>query len=393
MARKGPVYRRKDSPYWWGWYYDSKGQRIPFSTKCTDRKAALDAVKLKEREAHAAGGAATNTASHKVGEALAYLVEVGASDVAPATLQMYAKKGGHLLRLIGPLDVNELHVDDVQGYINERQREGAANETIKKELVTLRRALKLAKQRGLLHRESAACFPEFRAKYVPRDRFLTRDALSLLLARLAPERQLWVLVAVYLGARASEVEAIRWDEHVDLDRGWVLIPGTKTAKSRRRVPIAAPLHAVLERHREAVGPVVAHWGNVRRDLHKACKAVGIEPVSPNDLRRTFASWLKQQGVDSLAVGKMMGHSSGRMVELVYGHLDDRTYKSAIEKMPELPDIGERSRDVTERRLPMRLESRLILPGTPEDGEIAGYLVPRAGIEPATRGFSVPCSTD
>ena len=44
-----------------------------------------------------------------------------------------------------------------------------------------------------------------------------------------------------------------------------------------------------------------------------------EVRTPNDLRRTFASWLKQSGQDSLVVARLMGHTSTRMVELVYGY--------------------------------------------------------------------------
>ena len=59
------------------------------------------------------------------------------------------------------------------------------------------------------------------------------------------------------------------------------------------------------------GAVVEHWGNVRRDLRAAVRRANaqlatemakrggtFEPipfVSPNDLRRTFASWLAQNG--------------------------------------------------------------------------------------------------
>jgi hypothetical protein len=56
-------------------------------------------------------------------------------------------------------------------------------------------------------------------------------------------------------------------------------------------------------------------------------------VSPNDLRRTYASWLKQRGVDSMVVAKLLGHTSSRMVELVYGHLNDATHQAAVQVLP------------------------------------------------------------
>ena len=150
MRRKPPIYIRKDSPYYWGWYYDSTGSRVVFNTKCRDRRAAEDAVRNREREAHAPGGLSKNAQAHSLGEALKWLVEIGASDIAPATLRQYAIKGGHLLRLLGDVDVNDLSIDIVQGYINHRLEEGAQRETVRKDLVVLRRALLSSKERGLL---------------------------------------------------------------------------------------------------------------------------------------------------------------------------------------------------------------------------------------------------
>ncbi len=106
--------------------------------------------------------------------------------------------------------------------------------------------------------------------------------------------------------------------------------------------------------------VVARWGNVRRDLVVAVDRINareleaaekrrrkpsppIPHVTPNDLRRTFASWLKAcarptpmlPDVDSMTVAHLLGHSSTRMVELVYGRLSETTYRRAIAAMPKL----------------------------------------------------------
>lgn len=56
-------------------------------------------------------------------------------------------------------------------------------------------------------------------------------------------------------------------------------------------------------------------------------------VTPNDLRRSFATWLKQSDVDSAVVAAMMGHTSTAMVDRVYGRLDEGTLRRAIAKLP------------------------------------------------------------
>jgi integrase len=68
------------------------------------------------------------------------------------------------------------------------------------------------------------------------------------------------------------------------------------------------------------GLLFRRWSNVRRDLHAACAAVKIPPCSPNDLRRTCATWLRAAGASPDLIAPVMGHADTRMVERVYGRL-------------------------------------------------------------------------
>lgn len=70
-----------------------------------------------------------------------------------------------------------------------------------------------------------------------------------------------------------------------------------------------------------------------RDASRAGTDAQRRNVRPNDLRRTFASWLKQAGVDSTVVAKLLGHTTSRMVEIVHGHLNDPTTRAAVTKLP------------------------------------------------------------
>src|SRR5262249_53559859 len=64
-----------------------------------------------------------------------------------------------------------------------------------------------------------------------------------------------------------------------------------------------------------------HDGNFRRALAAACKRVGIPSLSPNDLRRTHAKWLRLAGPSPASLAPVMGHADSRMVERVYGRVD------------------------------------------------------------------------
>jgi len=75
------------------------------------------------------------------------------------------------------------------------------------------------------------CFPEFRAHSRARDRHLTEAEFKSLLSALPPSRQLWVTIAVYTGCRFSELEALRWEQHIALESRWIQIPGRKNGQS------------------------------------------------------------------------------------------------------------------------------------------------------------------
>ena len=60
------------------------------------------------------------------------------------------------------------------------------------------------------------------------------------------------------------------------------------------------------------------WRNVRRDLAEACERASIERFSPNDLRRTFASWQVEAGVPLFPIAQATGPKDTRMLERVYG---------------------------------------------------------------------------
>lgn len=269
---------------------------------------------------------------YQLAHALEDLLSRGLSDNSEGTRHCYLARAGHLVRLLGAVPLTSLHLDQVQAYLDTRVAEGAARETIRKEVCVIRRALDLAHRRGIPGPAAGDVLPRFRTRYVPRKLWLTPEQVAYLAAQLSPLRRVWLYVVVYTGARLSELIRLDWQD-VNFASGQAHVRGRKTVQSDRFVPLHPRLLALLSENRRHRGPLLASWPNVRRDLAAACKRAGVPKVTPNDLRRTFASWLVQAGESSYVVSQLLGHSSSQMVEKVYGRLAQQTLRDAVQKLP------------------------------------------------------------
>jgi integrase len=386
---------------WWGWFYEN-GERVARSTKCHDRKAAEAVAREWERDNADPRYAAARKTS--LTDALLLLLkdrreQATAGRRSSATVTFYEQKAGHLVRVFEtdengnhvPFILAKLEARHVDEYISHRRNEGAGENTIYKELVTLRASLRLARRAGVWFGEPAAICPiAFAPEYKPRTRALSPQELQLLLQELTPDRAARVAFIVATSASWGESE-LALTEDITTDLSAVLIRGTKRTTRFRTVPIVTEeARSLLEyalRYAEGTqGFMFRGWQNVRRDLIEACKRANIATCSPNDLRRTCATWLRAQGAPPDLIAPVMGHADTRMVERVYGRLSPQALAERL-----VSAIG-----------PARC-STFVANSVAAGGNsgLSGPLgtakslkeVPRAGIEPATRGFSVLCSTD
>ncbi len=382
------IYERPDSPVYWCWYYDTAGKLHRRSTRATTRPGAEAALADLERRARDPAYAASHKATldRAVDELLTHRRDVKRS--AAGTVSMYRIKGGHLVRILGAATpLGAIGARDVDGFISKRTAEGAASTTISKELTTLRAALKLARRRGEYARDPAEVIPAFAAEYKPRRRFLSPSELERVLAQLEPDRSARVAFIVATGARWGESDRA---QRGDADKKGVRLRGTKTATSARIVPLLpddlVPMRVLLAhaaKHGAGEARWFTRWGNVRRDLAAACARAGVATCTPNDLRRTIATWLRARGVAPSLIGPFLGHTDGRMVERVYGRLPPEELAAAISRQ-----AGVSQRESTVRESGRRA-GKVAKMGSEKSEKRRRKPVPRVGIEPTTRGFSVP----
>jgi integrase len=378
---------------WYGWFFEADGKRIQRSTRCRDKQAAEAVLREWERRASDPAYAAANTATLE--RALAeFLADRARKGRAKGTLDSYRVKAGHVVRLLGgETKLARIGAREIDLYTDLRHREGASRNTVHKELTVIRVALKLAKRNGEYPKDIDQVMPYgFSPEYKPRTRFLTATEAQALFRELTADRSACVAFILATGARWSEAVSARFED-VDQGRGLVFLRGTKTESARRVVPIVGAgvplLEHALRYAQGAEGLLFTAWGSVRRDLAVACKRAGIAPVTPNDLRRTCATWLRQRDVEPHLIASVLGHRDSRMVERVYGRMPAASLKISLENR--LGERGDGCSAFVASAGDSEVRRRQMTPS--ESAFPSEFLVSGDGIEPPTRGFSILCSTD
>jgi len=398
------MHLRKRNRTWYASVFIN-GAWVERSTRCSSRDAAERVARGWERDAADPGHAARQKVT--LGDVLGLVIErtetlVEQGKRSVETLEFYRKNIGHWTRLFElrgegdqaqhvPLPLGQFNAASVDWFIEQRRSEGASEHTIHKNLVPARLGFRLAVRRKWWTGNVGEIFPvAFSPQYEPRKRHLSVEEVNSLCGLLLPYQAARVAFMVATGAEWSATERARRDDVAD-DLGRVHVRGSKNDNRDRTTPIVLDvcklfLAYALE-HGERGELLFRRWTNVRRDLIEACTRAKIPPCSPNDLRRTFGHWLLQAGVTHDLIGASLGHADSKMAKKVYAKAGPEELEAlllkAVQKVPvsagHLPDAGQKKR---ERKESMKHRTRK---KTEES-------MPRGGIEPPTRGFSVPVNS-
>ena len=319
---------------WYGWFYED-GRRVVRTTRCRDRAAAERVARQWELDAADPDHAAARTAT--LTDALQLLLardeeEVQAGRRSPDTVAFHRSKAGHLVRLFEtadggghvPFPLARLRAANVDGYVSRRRAEKVTDATIAKELVVLRKSLRLAIRAGLWKGRVEEVIPvAFSAGLRAADPRAHGRRGGEAPPRAPPgprragglhRRDLGLLAGVGAGPARGRRRGAR-DGAPPRHEAEDALPDRAHRRARR----SARSSSTRVEHAQGTGGAVFRvWRNARRDLLEACERAGIERCSPNDLRRTFASWQVEAGVPLYPIAQAMGHKDTRMLERVYG---------------------------------------------------------------------------
>jgi|HubBroStandDraft_1064217.scaffolds.fasta_scaffold00396_21 integrase len=250
--------------------------------------------------------------------------------------------GRHLASWAG-LPLNQLRREDVtKVHESLKTRRGvfAANRTLQ----SLKAAINWAIEKNIFAGPNpAAGIGIF--KEPKRKRFLEPKELPGLFKQLnspdtSDDLRDFVNLALFTGARRSDISRMRWEEVCTTATGeqfWA-IPDPK-GDEPYNVPLIPPaLRVLADRKRRAVAESKrlgneksawvfpsatsksGHLEDPKKAWHTLRKRAKIPDVRLHDLRRTLGSWQAAQGTSLLIIGKSLGHTAGSGATQIYSQL-------------------------------------------------------------------------
>lgn len=341
----GTLYRRKESPKWYGEFTDALGKRVQKSTGTTIKRDADAILRKWETDANNERNGVTITRATTLDSLVTeYIGFLSAS--TPNYREATENKTRRVLDTCGfvyPRDIERIAVENaVRAFLKKSGvRIGLRTQShyltaikgFTKWLVVVRKAI-------LSDPLAATKKPNFEKDRKKKRRFLTRAEWSWL--RLTP-RGLLYETAIQTGLRSSELRALTissiGDDHITLDARHT--KNGKDAKQYISRELASRLRESLPFQMPVIGEVARMF---YRDLESA-RAMWLESVAESEretleksrdflcrknsagdeldfhaLRHSCGAWLAIENVNAKVIQSVMRHSSITLTLDTYGHL-------------------------------------------------------------------------
>lgn len=249
-----------------------------------------------------------------------------------------ARKALGAFHSLKPREVTDKHVAD---HTAARRARKVSDGTIWTELGHMRTAINWAVKKRIIRHDDKP-HVELPAKPVPRDRWLTKREVALLVAAcVEPHVRLFIQIALRTGARMEAILGLTWDR-VNFATGMIdfndPFDRRRGMKGRAQVPMNKKLRAILiQAKKAAVSPFVVEYagkrvGNVKKGIAAAAKRAGLEKVSAHVLRHTAATWMAERGIPMREIQKMLGHANEATTARIYAHHSPEYLKGAAEAL-------------------------------------------------------------
>ena len=243
---------------------------------------------------------------------------------------------------IGSLNLDEITPIEVEAFKSQLLQRNRKKTTINHYLKILCRLFNVAIDWGYIENNPAAKVKKYSEKNSQRDRVLSHEEEAQLFNSAADHLKKIMTIALNAGMRRGEILNLKWHQ-IDFKTREIKLKETK-GDIPRTVYINSALYILFKQLKDKkqddsyvfVNPKTRKpYKKLQTSFNGACRRAGIKGLIFHDLRRTFASRLKEANVDHYTVKKLLGHSSVKITER-YIHVKTEKQKKAVELLCKIP---------------------------------------------------------
>lgn len=253
--------------------------------------------------------------------------------LAPRTADEYRKVLDTHLATIKAAKLSSITPDRIKSLASKVRSPSQANKV--KALVSA--VFNWAADEGITAQANPA--KRIKGKLIPeRERFLQPSEVPQFFAAVesSPLRDFFLL-ALFTGARRSNLQAMKWQDINLTDATWT-IPHTKNGQAVTIALSPEALAILTERKAAAIlnavyvfsGPGKSgHLTDPKKAWAATLETAGLKNLRIHDLRRTLGSWQTRAGASLSIIGKSLGHKS-QQATAIYARLDLDPVRTSVE---------------------------------------------------------------
>jgi len=269
---------------------------------------------------------------------------------------------------LGELKLSQITPEHIQGLYNKMLENGLSPRTVRYTHTILRNALQQAVKWGKLYRNPATLVDLPRQKKKEMKVLSPKQAAIFMEAAVYSPWKAFFSLLLSSGMRPQEALGLKWSDidfankRITVNRalvrtkggGWELAE-TKTARSRRTIPLPSTVIEDLKEHKakQAVEKLRAKPGKyndqgfvfaasngepmsennlIRRHFKPLLEAASLPDIRLYDLRHTCATLLLAAGENPKIVSERLGHASITLTLDTYSHVLPDMQAAAAEKL-------------------------------------------------------------
>lgn len=269
-----------------------------------------------------------------------------------------------LIPFFGKANLNDIKQIDVQRYFNTvRNTNGKplSKRTLDKHKMILSAIFDVAIENELCFRNPVKRINYPKVSDKKEKHVWTKEQAEIAEKYCMDHWRLDIVAYLNLGIRRSELLGMKWTDidfqnktvHIQRaltpSKGKVVIDKPKSKNSERIIPFSADfaryLKSFVNDNEFVIGTngymhPSGYTNNFNRYMKKLSEATGVPILTPHELRHTYGTLKREEGVDIYTIQRLMGHSDISVTASIYVHNDIEVLRKAAHLSDEVPKEGD-----------------------------------------------------